>query len=132
MKTVELTNEKALDLYQVLNQMGQSKEGSIQQKFNISKNIRILKQEVETYDLTRKQILEENALRDESGKIKTINDGRDYDLGVGEAKEKTLYLLQELLMTKVTIDLCELDLAELEAFKPTALDLMILEEIIRE
>lgn len=132
MKTVELTNEKVLDLYQVLNQMGQSKEGSIQQKFNISKNIRILKQEVETYDLTRKQILEENALRDESGKIKTINDGRDYDLGVGEAKEKTLYLLQELLMTKVTVDLCELELAELEAFKPTALDLMILEEIIKE
>lgn len=130
MKKITISNNQALNMYQILNIIGANNEGDITAKFNISKNIIKLKQELEAYETERMAIINHYALKDEQGNILTIENSDQVDFG--NQKAEALNKLGSLGEVMFDTELIQLKLSQLNGFNINALQLVILDPIIIE
>lgn len=120
---------KLLNAQEGLQALANTKGLSSVVAYRIAKNVKALDEELNTYEETRKKLVEEKANKDEEGKP-IIKDDK-YDL-TNKALKEVNKELNALLEEEVDIDIKELSLIDIDKAGLSALELSSIDFMIRE
>lgn len=124
MKLIELINAN-----QTLGKLNSTHGLKATCAFSIAKNIKKIADELETYEETRKKLLEEKADKDEDGKA-IIEDG-NYKLSQ-EVMQEVLEEITVLQQKETDLDLTQIELEDLNSADLTPQELFAIEFMIKE
>lgn len=127
--TINLSNEKLLESYQVLSNLSQ-KALPIKVSFAIAKNFKNIQNELSVYDEERKKLINKYAEKDENGKVKSdVNNQIIFKDKISWDKD-----IAELLAITNDVKIMRINIADLDSKNIciTPAELMAMEYMIEE
>lgn len=125
----KLSNERMLEDIQKLGEIA-NRELPVKASYAIAKNISKIEAELKVYDKERKKLIEKYAEKDDKGNVKSDEHGNV--VFKEDCKEQWNRDIKELLAIENDIDINKFNINELDGYKMTPAELMLIDYMIEE